>query len=331
MKKGSCACLLAIAIFLGSCINDKKKHSLFESNALEDISKIENISPEIQNIENENLDDFSYLFSDTSIKSLRLDGGSYSDLSPLAMLHDLEELSIDFNNNITDISPIGSLSRLKKLELDLLDSLTDISSIGSLVGLESLAIHNCPKIESIEAVSFLVNLKHLSIVYSYSDKYYKELVPLKHLEVLTIYNYVRERMDVSYIAQLYALKELEIKPPTYHSEDRLININQLGNLINLEKLSLSYLDGVDLSWITSLQKLKELSLRYCTINDISPLLELPNLERVGLQISKVKDIAPLLESKSIKIISGPIVENDIGFYDLFWERGIEYYPHTTDR
>jgi hypothetical protein len=55
------------------------------------------------------------------------------------------------------------------------------------------------------------------------------------------------------------------------------------------------------------------------------------LEEIKFEKTKVKDIAPLLESKSIKIISGPIVENDIGFYHLFRERGIEFYPHTSDR
>ena len=313
MKKESFACLFAIAIFLCSCINGKNKYNLVSS----------------QNGEYINLNDLSFLLEDTSIKSLKLGGGSYTDLSPLAMLHDLEELSIDFNNNITDISPIGSLSRLKKLKLNLIDSLKDISPIGSLIGLENLTIYNCYNIESIEAISSLVNLKYLGIIYN--DKYYKELVPLKQLEVLEIINTYNE-IDVSYIAQLHTLKELVIQAPPYpYSEGSILNIDQLKNLVNLEELSIYYLGGIDLSWIPSLQKLRELRLYYCTVDNVSPLLKLPNLERVGLQISKVKDIAPLLESKSIKIISGPIVENDIGFYDLFWERGIEYYPHTSDR
>jgi hypothetical protein len=318
MKKGSCACLLAIAIFLGSCVNEKNKPNSISVNPKEEISQ--NSITETDNTDNTNkytfefyndtyydMNDLTYFLADTSVKSLRFYGGTFSDLSPLAELRDLEELSLEANRYITDISPIGSLVNLKKLTL-----------------------LNYSEEKSIEPLSSLVNLKSLELWYN--DEFYKELLPLQQLEILKLGNSIPQGVDVNYIAQLRTLKELAIQAPPYpYSESNIINIDRLKNLVNLEKLSISYLGGINFSWITSLQKLKELRLFYCTVDDVSPLLKLPNLIEVNLPYTKVRDITPLLESKSIKEIHGPIVENDIGFYHLFRERGIEYYPHTSDR
>jgi Leucine-rich repeat (LRR) protein len=213
---------------------------------------------------------------------------------------DLEELEISGNYHITDISPISSLVKLRKLKL-----------------------FNEGYNESIEVFSSLVNLENL--VLYYNDRYYKELVPLHRLEVLKISNAVMEELDISYIAQIYSLKELAITSGGY--PQGLINVDRLKNLINLEKLFISSNNKLDISWIKDLQNLRELEVERCTIDDISPLVELPNLIHVGLGKSEVKDITPLLESRSIKTISGP----KEGLFYLFWERGIQYTGPYSDR
>ena len=248
------------------------------------------------------MNDLSYFLADTSVKSLRFWGGTFSNLSPLAELSDLEELIILGNRYITDISPIRSLVNLKRLTLI-----------------------NGRNMENIDVLSSLVNLEYLEL--DHKDKYYKEFLSLQRLEVLKIRNEFPHELDVSYIAQLHSLKELEI----YLDSLNLVNIGELKTLVNLERLTVNYGGNLDISWLPHLQKLKELELRRSTIDNVSPLLELPNLTEVNLHYSKIRDITPLLESRSIKRINGPIVENDIGLYHLFKERGIEYYPHISDR
>jgi hypothetical protein len=55
---------------------------------------------------------------------------------------------------------------------------------------------------------------------------------------------------------------------------------------------------------------------------------------VYFDITNVTDITPLLESKSIKSISGPYVEEydvESELIRLFRERGIDFFPFTSDR
>jgi hypothetical protein len=254
-----------------------------------------------------NMNDLTYFLEDTSIKSLRFYRGTFSDLSPLAELTELEELEITGNRYITNISPIDSLLNLKKLTL-----------------------HNEAYGGNIEAISSLVNLRYLYLFYK--DIYYRELLPLQKLEVLRLTNNSPADLDVTYIAQLHSLKELVISPS--YRDTSLMNIEQLGSLVNLEKISIHNLIETDISWITSLQELKEVFFHNTTIKDINPLLELPNLITVNLYQSVVNDITPLLESKSIKSIHDPYIEDGVDALELihlFGERGIDFFPFTSDR
>jgi Leucine-rich repeat (LRR) protein len=254
------------------------------------------------------INDLTYFLADTSIKKLRLYRGTFHDLSPLAELTDLEELDITGNRYITDISPIGALVNLKKLML-----------------------FNEYYEGGIEALSSLVNLRYLDLLYK--NKYYRELLPLKNLEELYLHNISPSQLDVSYIAQLRSLKVLGISNGT-NDVDGIMNIRQLGNLVNLERIFISGAIDLDISWIIRLQKLRKLELRVNRIDDISPLLELPNLVDVDLHETVVRDILPLSESRSIKSITGFVLENTTGEMDilsLFWDRGIEFIPFYSDR
>jgi Leucine-rich repeat (LRR) protein len=194
--------------------------------------------------------------------------------------------------------------------------------------LKKLILHNYAREESIEALSSLVNLENL-ILY-HNDRYYRELVPLQRLEVLNLTNAIMKELDVTYIAQIPSLKELTINGGG--NPEGILNIEQLKNLVNLEKLSISSSDNRDISWITHLQKLKKLEMQRCTIGDIRPLLELPNLVSVRLYQMEVKDITPLLESRSIKSIDGLIIrEENYEIPRLFRERGIQFSPYHSDR
>jgi Leucine-rich repeat (LRR) protein len=304
-----------IIVSICSCLAHKKAVEILPSSHVEDTPLIlsetdsENVLDKDDNTSQYtfrysngtywDMNDLTYFLNDTSIKSLDLFNGTFHNLNPLAELKELEELSIKGNDYITDISPIGSLINLKKLSLS----------------------NNCRE-ESIVPISALTNLLHLELFYN--DRYFKELVPLQQLEYLMLRGY--EKLDASYIGQLYSLKEL------YIDCGPIINIELLKNLTNLEKFYIDS-DGLDISWITHLQKLRELELRVNRINDISPLLELPNLVDVSLHKTVVRDIRPLSESKSIKRITGFVLEDNTMNIDifLFIERGIEFTPYFSDR
>jgi Leucine-rich repeat (LRR) protein len=310
-----------IVLILGSCYTKKDTEGLPSSHVEETPLAISETALEKATDDNNanqykfeyangtyyDMNDLTYFLSDTSIKSLRLYGGTFTDLSPLAELTELEELGILGNRYITDISPIGPLVNLKKLTL-----------------------FNSGYGGSIKALSSLVNLENL--VLRHNDRYYRELVPLQRLEVLNLTNAIMKELDVSYIAQIPSLKDLTITGGG--DPEGILNIERLKNLVNLERLSISSNNNLDISWITHLQKLRELEMQGCTIGDIRPLLELPNLVSVRLYRMEVKDITPLLESRSIKDIDGLIVKD--GRYEgelirLFRERGIQFIPYYSDR
>jgi internalin A len=245
------------------------------------------------------LNDLSYFLAAPSIKSIRLAGGTFSDLSPLVMLKDLEELEIMANGFITDISPIGALANLKKL-----------------------TIINVYNIKSIEPLSSLANLQYLSL--DYKDKYFRELAPLQRLEALRLSTRF-EDIDTAYIAQIRSLKELAL------DIGETTNAKPLGKLTNLESLSLNIslvANALDISWIAALRKLKKLSIRFGTVEDVSPLAELPNLTEIDFHGTTIKDITPLLKSKTLKKVTEFYLENIdqnelFALYSQFEERGIE--------
>jgi hypothetical protein len=254
------------------------------------------------------LNDLSYFPSEKPlVKSVDV-SGTFSDLSPLTLLPNLEELQIMLNNNIYDITPLASLINLKKLTLIM-----------------------CDNIESIKPISSLVNLKYLDL--DFNDTYYEELAVLKNLEYLDLSTSVdgTEEIDVVNIAKLLSLKELHISAGDYpHYLGRIRNINLLGNLVNLEALSL-YNVAPDISWITGLKKLKKFGIRWGYMEDLKPLLELPCLEEVYLAFSEIKDISVLLESKTIRKVTGPRVQWGDDLIERFAKKGIEYKESYSDR
>ena len=316
-------CALLIVLLICSCFSDKES-MIAKSDNHEKIvlantpcistSENRNIQPQPYSRrggsgsywEVSDLFEFIAFLDDTSIRSLMFYAGTFSDLNPLVVLMELEKLEISMNPNIWDISPLSSLTNLRTLRL-----------------------FNSGREKSIEPISLLINLQYLDL--TFQDMFFRELLPLQQLEVLKLSN--RTSLDVTYIAQLHSLRELEITPGRARGETNatIINIEKLGELVNLERLMINGTSMIDISWITSMQNLKRLELRHTSINDISPLLELLNLIDLCLHQSQIRDLTPLLESRSIKKISGPILENGYELTQLFRERGIEFTSFIYDR
>jgi Leucine-rich repeat (LRR) protein len=273
------------------------------------------------------LNDLDYFLEDRSIQILRIAGGTFDSLSPLAELQNLDVLEISFLN-LDDITPIAALTNLKKLDLHILGN----------------------NIPDITPVSSLVNLKELHLYIRGGD--FRELLPLRQLEELEIATRSKTELDVTYIAQLESLKRLSLRShiegrdsqeieelfdlelATYPDAGSIKNIQDLKKLANLEMLTLYYFGEIDISWIPHLQKLEQVYFRQMTIKDISPLAELPNLTYVNLYRSAVLDGFPaLLDSQSIKEVLHFFFffTLNLKLYDQFEERGIYFMPYFSDR
>ena len=79
--------------------------------------------------------DISPLANLTNLTELSLENNSISDISPLAELNSVESLWLD-SNSISDISPLAGLTQLRRLFLDY-NSISDISPLVANTGLES--------------------------------------------------------------------------------------------------------------------------------------------------------------------------------------------------
>jgi hypothetical protein len=98
--------------------------------------------------------------------------GDISDLSLIARMSDLQELSL-CHENITDISPLNSLSKLTYLDL----SGNEISDISALAGLDSLTTLKLShtKLTDLSTVRGMTSLKKLYISYDMVS-YVKEIL-----------------------------------------------------------------------------------------------------------------------------------------------------------
>lgn len=97
------------------------------------------------------------------LKTLSVGYQNKLDLTPLANLHYIENLSL-LNDGITDISPLSGLTTLKVLALGW-NSITDVSPLFALTELESLGLWN-NQLSDIVGLENLSQLTYLDIAYN---------------------------------------------------------------------------------------------------------------------------------------------------------------------
>lgn len=112
-------------------------------------------------------------------------GTDMKDLSYLAPLKKLRELSLGDVRSVTDLSPLSGLTNLEYLFLWSNTGITDLSPLAHLTKLEQLEL-NKTSVTSIAPLRNLTRLKHLTI-----DGYFDDAWTLKDLPLL-------QRADTSY-------------------------------------------------------------------------------------------------------------------------------------
>ena len=165
-----------------------------------------------------------------------------------------------------------------------------------------------PIIESLEGLQYAVNLEEIDL---FSNSV-SDLSPLRDLPVLTKLDLsgndvssleplsdskslrslaVEDIADLSPLGSLTELLNLSISTPDPSPD----NLAVLGQLTNLQDLSLTNSAVSDLSFTQSLDALKELELRSNNLSTLESIGDLPSLEQLILNRNPIQDVTPLAD------------------------------------
>ncbi|MBC1292582.1 hypothetical protein HB820_14510 [Listeria booriae] len=165
-----------------------------------------------------NLESFHYYY-----------GTDMDDLSYLAPLKKLRELSLGDVTSVTDLSPLRGLTNLEYLFLWSNIGITDLSPLANLTKLEQLEL-NKTSVTSIAPLRNLTHLKHITISGYFDDAWTLKDLPLFQQE------------DTS-----YSISTTITLPPTVVGKPTLVNIrDRFGNPLSSANLWMDFEYGDDL-------------------------------------------------------------------------------------
>ena len=257
---------------------------------------------------NRDIKDLTGIEHAINLEKLWISNNPISDLSPLAELKSLVEVSAwdaglsDLSafsgltklrglhlgsNPVSDLSPLAGLTRLETLYLYGC-GLEDLSQLAGLIGLKQLSIANNEKLLDVSPLAGLINLEWLDCHRCNSLSDLSPLAGLTKLEYLNL-NHARRVFDYSLspLSGLTSLRRLRL------AENRISDVFPLSGLTNLARLDLPRNEIVDLSPLSSLTGLRELYLHANRITDVSSLAGLINLEWLDLRVNQIADISSL--------------------------------------
>ncbi|KAF8035698.1 hypothetical protein BT93_C1661 [Corymbia citriodora subsp. variegata] len=241
---------------------------------------------DIVNLENLEEIDFSCCRS--------LEGEVLCDISGLSSLRILRLSSSNVAGLPTSICHLSHLQTLDLLDCDKLQALPKLpSSLVSLLwGSNGMTVPD---------FSYLTNLKELLLK---DGEQAKAEWPMRLLNVIT--------PDVGWIARLPSLETLQLSLPM------VTNLpGNFGALTQLQELSLSYMEELDLTRLPSTSSLSTLCLKHCTIHEpkFSGLKYLSDLELDDCDLAKIDGLENLKLLEVLKISGCSITSLD-GLKDL---------------
>lgn len=137
--------------------------------------------------------------------------GTLRELSPIARLENLEELTI-FSDVLSDISVLGELNRLKALEIyGAAGAYIDLKALEELTNSMQHLVVEVKCIDNIDSLTMLVNLRHLEL----RAENIKDIRPLRYLRrarYLEVSKNFWTSLQIKRIA-----KELDLRVRTYSS------------------------------------------------------------------------------------------------------------------
>ena len=245
------------------------------------------------------------------ISQTPINGLAVVDIAPISSLTNLRELNL-FSTKANSIEGFGRLKKLKTLNLK--DTLVpDLSPISGIASLESLDITGT-RMSDLSALSHDQNLKELGIGGAQIPGLGK-LATLKNLKTLRIIE--QSNIDLAPVGTLTNLEYLWIWGPPQFNASPLRNLTKLrelsltgigfggvsatndievlGDLKELRKLTLGFLQVSDVTFVNNLKNLSEVNIDALPISSVAPLRGLTSLRSVSLVQTPVVDISPLLD------------------------------------
>lgn len=133
------------------------KTRLSNIDLLEKFSSIEYLS-----LADNEISDFSPLYSLENLKELNLSENKLKDLDFLEKMSNLEHLNLR-DNNIKDLSPIANLTKLTYLNLHSNEKINSIEPLAKLINLKTLILRNVPINDEISILQNFNSLIYLNV------------------------------------------------------------------------------------------------------------------------------------------------------------------------
>ncbi len=227
----------------------------------------------------------------TNLESLFGYGNQVSDLSPIADLSKLRDLTLD-DNRINDITPLSDLKKLEHLSLDY-NEIADVTPLSALGALRTLRLRFNP-ITDLSPLWSLTELRSLSVARTNVPglAWVSGLAPLDYLNVEQ-----NNVTDLSPLSNLPSLKELDL------GFNLIVDLAPLSSLPSLKELNLAGNGIVDLASLSSLSQLNTLYVVDNYILDLTPIARLPALTDLSIDLNPVADLTPLQELSSLESLS----------------------------
>lgn len=237
-----------------------------------------------------------HLSETNSADEVKLKNGSDADLTKLPALNDvMMKLRLDKSEDITDLSPLAQLTNLKQLSLEDLTSLTDLTPLSKLEGLVYLSVRGLGTPINMEPVSKLTTLEELWIGDKMDFDKFDFLQPLANLKALSVYKSKprpEDPADISALAGKPNLKILKFDGTNIH------DLSPIAGSTELNMLRLARTPVEDLAPLQGFSKLRTLELSKVPVKDLRPLEGLAELKYLTLYYTEVTDLAPLTGLKN---------------------------------
>ena len=188
-------------------------------------------------------------------------------------------IELGYDEDITqyDVVQIGQLQNLKQLDIHISgEEVIDLSPLNNLTELETLNIF----IGGTADLSFLENMSQLTELYITVSDESLDLSPLGslvHLKQLTLEAILAGSQDVSFLENLNQLRNICI-----WKWCDLKDLSVFQNMPFLQELIVSYVEDVDLNYLSECKNLKSLEIIGENIRNAKGLTDLEHLESLYL-------------------------------------------------
>lgn len=264
------------------------------------------------NLDDNKINDISFLNNFTQITSLSLKGNKdIISYEPIQNLYLLINLNLG-QNGIKDISFIKNLVFLKELLLEK-NNITNIDVLANLNNLNILKLWK-NQIYDIRPLTDLKTLRHLSLW----DNKIADITPIKNLTNLTTLD-----LDSNLITDIRSIQQLTNLRTLYLNANHIQDITPIKFLEKLDLLDLSFNKISNYSIFTELKSLNQLTLIGNDINDISFLKDLKNLTRLNISSNLISDLSIIKDLDSLTHLD--LSENNISdIFNLKFLRNLLY-------